>query len=240
MASEQDIRQWSPLHEAATNGRIEVVRFILSENGADIHAEDDYGRTAFELAACSGHVAIVKELLSRGAVYRETYFRSVTTLQQVAGVGYEEILQLMIEAGADVNAPAAVDDNGYTALCAAAKGGHEGVVEILLGAGADPNIQNKDGGGCTALQAAAKEGHKAVVEGLLTAGADVDASICDDSPLQAAATAGHSVIVEMLLGAGADVHADGDAALAAAMKAGQEAVIVILLKEGAKENTPMR
>lgn len=168
LASEQEVPEWILLHEAASNGRIEIVGFILSENEADIHAEDDQGRTVFELAGCSGHIELVKELLSRGAVYRETYFRSVTTLQQVAAMGYKEIFQLMIDAGADVNAPAAQHADGCTALQAAARAGHGAVVEILLRAGAEVNAPGaKYCNGYTALQVAARGGHGAVVEILL-------------------------------------------------------------------------
>lgn len=203
VASEQECHQWVSLHDGARNGRVEAVKFILSENGANIHDEDSEGRTAFELATCNGHVELVKELLLRGAVYRERYHRSLTTLQEVAGTGNESMLELMIEAGADVHAPAANSPCGRTALWAAAKGGHMAVVERLLKAGVDVNTDGNGQGG-TALSAAAGAGYVTVVERLLKAGAVVDTG--RDCSERLAATGGHAAVIKILSQEGAGVH----------------------------------
>lgn len=57
-------------------------------------------------------------------------------------VGSPEIVQLLIEHGADVNLP---NEDGNGPLHAAAFLGHTSVVEVLLQNGADPNRLNRDG-----------------------------------------------------------------------------------------------
>lgn len=203
MASEQECHQWVSLHDGARNGRVEVVKFILSENGSNIHDEDGDGRTAFELAACNGHVELVKELLSRGAMYRERYHQGVTTLQEVAGTGNELMLELMIEAGGNVHAPAGDSPFGRTSLWAAAEGGHMAVVDRLLKAGVDVNASG-NGQGDTALSAAAAGGHAAVVERLLKAGARANNSRHCSALLVVAG--GHAAAVEILSQKGVGVH----------------------------------
>ena len=81
------------------------------------------------------------------------------------------MVERLLAAKADVNAPAA-GNFGRTALQAAAGGGHLEVVERLLAAKADVNAPAASiRGGRTALQAAAGGGHLEVVERLMDAGA---------------------------------------------------------------------
>lgn len=112
----------------ASNRRVEVVRFILSENGADINSKNDR-RTALNLAACNNRNELVKELLLRCAVYKDRHCSNLTTLQRVARVGYGLIAKCLIEAEANVNAVA--KKGGCAAPQAAAGEGHEAAVEIL-------------------------------------------------------------------------------------------------------------
>lgn len=55
-----------PLFVAAGEGRSDVVRYLLAE-GADVNAREKLGDTALTEATYYGHVALVKELLLRGA-----------------------------------------------------------------------------------------------------------------------------------------------------------------------------
>ena len=56
----------APLLVAAGEGNLDVVRYLLDE-GAEVDARDSSGATALAEAAYYGHLAVVKELLLRGA-----------------------------------------------------------------------------------------------------------------------------------------------------------------------------
>ncbi len=73
---------------------------------------------------------------------------------EAASGGYADIVKLLIEHGANVNAKSSV---GNTALTYACCGGYEDVVRILLDAGADVEHQNDNGH--TPLMEAASCGH---------------------------------------------------------------------------------
>lgn len=90
-----------------------------------------------------------------------------------------ELLQMLEQAGVDVNTP---DPHGDTALTVAAREGHHDVVSLLsqsvLRAGGDLNAPNKYG--FTPLQEAAYKGHQkaaeVLIEGLLRSGGDLNAA----------------------------------------------------------------
>jgi Ankyrin repeats (3 copies) len=55
-----------PLFLAAATGKAEAVRYLLDE-GADVNARDEFGHTALTEATFNGNVAVIRELLVRGA-----------------------------------------------------------------------------------------------------------------------------------------------------------------------------
>jgi ankyrin repeat protein len=74
--------------------------------------------------------------------------------------GYLEVIEKLIEAGADdFNAR---DNDGMTALIIAVRRGHLEVVETLIKAGADVNAKNDDGK--TAMAEASDEMRKVIIE----------------------------------------------------------------------------
>jgi hypothetical protein len=77
-----------------------------------------------------------------------------SALQAASAKGYDNMAQMLIDAGVNVNA-----QGGYygNALQAALVKGHDKVVQILLNAGADVNAQNEKYG--NALYAASKQGY---------------------------------------------------------------------------------
>ncbi len=90
-----------------------------------------------------------------------------TPLITTAALGEPEAAQILIDAGANINAK---NKDGSTALITAAAFGKTKVAEVLIKAGAYLNIQNNDGS--TALHTSAFLCNKEIVEALLNAGAD--------------------------------------------------------------------
>ncbi len=107
----------------------------------------------------------------------------------------------LLEAGADVNLPAA---DGTTALAHAAYRNDIQMAEfLLLKAEAEVNIANEYG--VTALYLASTNADVAVIEKLLKAGADPNARLLSgETPLMAAANRGRPEAVGLLLEHGAD------------------------------------
>ncbi|KAJ6523124.1 hypothetical protein DFH09DRAFT_199402 [Mycena vulgaris] len=114
--------------------------------------------------------------------------------------GHSQMVQLLIDKGADVNAQGGHFEN---ALQAASYNGHETVVQLLINKGADVNAQGEQYG--NALQAASLNGHETVVELLIDKGADVnDQGGRSANALQAASLNGDEIVVQLLIDKGAD------------------------------------
>jgi hypothetical protein len=122
-------------------------------------------------------------------------------LHEAAGQGQHQMVQQLLDAGADVNEP---DYHGRTPLYAASCFCRQEVVQVLLAAqGTDVNAA--DANGLTPLYIAANAGHLEVVQQLLAAGANVNAEGNSGStPLHAAAGWGRVAVVALLLRYGAN------------------------------------
>lgn len=163
----------------------------------------------------------------------------VSALHAAAANGHENIIELLLAAGANVN-----DSSHGTALQAAAAAGHLPVVEKLLAADADVNIDTVSCGGRTALQAAAEAGHIDIVQLLLRHSAAVNAPPAPyhgRTALAAAAGFGLLSIVKLLLDEDAVIDAPpgasfGATALQAAARGGHTRVVEMLLEAGADFN----
>lgn len=107
-----------------------------------------------------------KVALDEGANPNAGDFYNGYALTIAAGLGNEEIVQLLVENGADVNI---FVDEGYTALAEAVNGGHYQVVAYLLDLGVNPNQLVS---GVTPIFFAAQSGRPDIVELLLQYGAD--------------------------------------------------------------------
>ena len=83
----------------------------------------------------------------------------VTELLAQLGGGHEEVVGVLLEAGAEVNARSR---RGMTALMQAAGRGHKGTVVLLLEADADVTL--KDAYGWTALTRAKRSCHYGIVD----------------------------------------------------------------------------
>lgn len=83
----------------------------------------------------------------------------ISPLSWAAITGFEAIVRLLLDKGADVKARIA---GGWTPLLLAAYKGQYGIVKLLLEKGADPRARNEKG--ATALQCAQDQQHASVVE----------------------------------------------------------------------------
>ncbi|CAG8375557.1 unnamed protein product [Penicillium salamii] len=101
----------------------------------------------------------------------EGQFRK-TPLQHAVKLGNMEIINILLEQGADINAPPA-HDSGATALQIAAIQGFIGIARMLLDLGADVNQKPAKKDGRTALMGAAEHGRIDMLHMLLDEGAEI-------------------------------------------------------------------
>lgn len=152
----------TPLMEAAQEGHLELVRFLL-ENRANVHAQTQTGDTALTYACENGHTDVAEVLLYYGAELEHESEGGRTPLMKACRAGHICTIKFLINKGADVNRQSTSND--HTPLSLACAGGHQAVVELLLKSGADPFHKLKDNS--TMLIEASKGGHIGVVQMLL-------------------------------------------------------------------------
>jgi len=158
------------------------------------------------------------------------------TLLQAAEHSSLEIISLLLDRGADINA---IGGDYGTALGAATSTGNKEIVSLLLDRGADINAAGGKYG--TALGEAALRGNKEIISLLLDRGADINAVGGNyGTALGAAAYTGEKEIVLLLLDRGADINTIGGnygTALGAAAYTGEKEIVLLLLDRGADINT---
>lgn len=204
----------------------------------------------YQQRAClDGLTTELFKLVSYGATWEEWGEWLRMPLEYAAARGNLELVDKLLEAGADGSA-GWIGSRGRTLLHAAALGGNAGVVSALLRAGAQPDVNVvPDSSRRSALYVAAKCGHEDAGSRLILAGADVlfwD-PVDQRNVISEAARGGHAQLVKDMLMAGA--HADEhlyESPLHLAIDSGSESVVDILILCGAEPsaidsngNTPL-
>ncbi len=189
----------APLHWAALEGQVEVVRRLL-DAGAD--ADVRSVGTPLYHAAARGDVPVARLLLERGAKIDAKTADSVTALMVASYAGHVDMVSFLISQGADVNA-----NFGFgTALSISAYHGHASVVKALLENGADVNITDSEQ--VTPVMDAGGRKHSDIVGLLIAKGADVNrVSSTGFTALMFAARENDAGSAKQLVNAGAEVNA---------------------------------
>lgn len=245
---------------AARHGQESTARKALSR-GASVQTSAGFNNaelTPISLALDHGHDQIVRLLLATiedlDLEYRDG--TGNTPLIHAVFRGREEIVQLLLQHGANINARSS---RNTTPLSVATHQGHESIVRLLLAhaqahaqshEGAEGNLNlnldlnRRDFWGQTPLFHAAKYNHLAIVRLLLsTDGVDPNArDNVDSTPLIAATAMGHTDIVRALLEKDRiDVNAMNQfhcTALMEAARRGDGDLMDVLIRGGADPNIP--
>ncbi|HTA47180.1 MAG TPA: ankyrin repeat domain-containing protein [Bryobacteraceae bacterium] len=217
------------LHWAARWDDLETARLLIRA-GADAKIANHDGATPMFLAAQSGSVAMIAELLKAGVdLNAPVLSHGETALMMASRSGSVDAVKLLLDRGARIDAKDTL--RGTTALMWAAEQGHAAVVELLAARRASPGAQsdvlrplkrrglgfapaNRQGGedapikgGITALLFAAREGSMDCVDALVKAGANVNQTSADgSSPLLVAVQNGFYGIGRYLMDHGADIN----------------------------------
>jgi len=220
------------IHDAATQGDLETVKTLLSNDATLIEARLADGKTPLHMAAYAGHNDIVSYLLERGAGINTASNANSIALHGASYYGHPETVKLLLESGSEVNQ---ANIHGYTPVLSAAAGGHAEIVRILIAAGADINAQTQQGG--TVLMQAAVSGNKETFDLALAAGASTSTVDSDaDNLLHCAAIGGNVDILEAVLAIGFDINAAdnrGMTPLLLAAQSGRTNAVQHLIDRGA-------
>ena len=188
-------------------------------------------------AAKDGSLADVSAALASGADINMKDERGLTPLIIGAALGQTEIVKLLLEKGADVNAR----DNriGAMAIMVASDKGHVDIIKLLIENGADINA--KDNNSSTPLMIAAEKGQVKAAKFLIENGADINAgnNLLGAMPIGIASDKGHVDIIKLLIENGADIGAkdkNGATPLMIAAEKDQPEVINFFIENGADIN----
>ncbi|XP_063070812.1 ankyrin repeat and SOCS box protein 11 [Engraulis encrasicolus] len=187
---------WTPLHEAALQGRLLVLRRLLSQ-GWSVSCSTVNGVTALHEACAGGHFSCAKTLLEHGADASVVNIDGATPLYNACSSGNSALVKLLLQYSS-VHHPA---HRLASPLHQAAQRGHLSCVELLLSHGADIDLELDTG---TPLYCATENRRTDTVHTLLLLGADVNRGHGLETPLHAAARVGGAMEVGLLLEHGAD------------------------------------
>ena len=231
--------------KATKENHLELLKALI-QAGGDVNLESVEGKSAIHQAVQSCSIEAMKMLLEAGAdpskkMGGEEDGRTPVNLCTCTG-GNEDMVKLLIDAGADLDTPNNLLD-GDTALIHAAKWEDTNkVFDLLIEAGADVNAKNKFGH--TALYVVAHNFFNAQatttqldkIEKLVQKGCDLNARGADELyPLYVAVHYGQYSVVKRLLKHGADpnIIIDEISLLASAFHRGHYNIVKLLMCYGA-------
>lgn len=207
------------LHEASAHGAMNMVRTLLNE-GADVNSKASNGSVPVLRAVQRGHAEIVRLLIARGALHghdnlftrgalhghdilfarkfeandAEKVVYGCTPICLAARLGYERVVQILLDAGEKLNIDGFPDP-----LPHAAKSDKIQMVQYLFSRGASPHSKHA----VYAIYHAARLGNERMVRLLAAYGVDVNACYGDRPPILWALWFGGDKMVKVLLELGA-------------------------------------
>ncbi len=157
--------------QAACEGKLPVIRFLLDQGEDPNVAGGWYGATPLQGAASEGRLDSMDLLLQRGAKLEVTDSRGKTPLHSAAEGGHLNVMDFLFQRGVDPNVR---DSCGQTPLYDAARKGRLDSMDLLLQRGAKLDVT--DSRGKTLFHSAAEGGHLNAVDFLFQHGVDPNLS----------------------------------------------------------------
>jgi quinoprotein dehydrogenase-associated probable ABC transporter substrate-binding protein len=193
-ANSQDGDGYTPLISSIRSGYVTVATYLV-DHQAEPNLIDRSGWTPLMWATWGDNPALVSMLLAHHAKLDATDNDGLTPLGIAAQNGKAKAARVLLDAGADVNAPIA--KGGYTPLMLGSISGSSELVTLLIERGAKVNAANA--GGLTALMIAAAGNRSTIAGMLLRSGADANARSEDGRTALSIAQANNSESVIKVL-----------------------------------------
>jgi ankyrin repeat protein len=165
-------RGYTPLHLALDSGPRDMEKatasaLLLISRGANVNAtRTDNTITPLDMAVQNRQLDVVRALLDKGANPNKGLSRLPLASALYGNKPHTEIVLLLIDRGADVNAVGPLPNEG-SPLIMAVQAKEVAIIRALLAKGADPNFSTRNG--LTPLRAAAESPE--IMQILITAGA---------------------------------------------------------------------
>ena len=171
-----DNNEYNALFYAIKNDNFEIFQ-LLVESGADVNIiVHESGETPLIMAMNLKNESMIKYLIENNlneANMNHCDGKGCCALFYAVNDGNDEIVQLLVQSGADVNVLAG--GNGQTPIIAATINSRVEMVK-LLSQNPDIDINHSDDDGYSALMYAVKNSHFEIVQLLVESGADVNVS----------------------------------------------------------------
>ncbi|PUE48954.1 hypothetical protein B9Z47_05415 [Limnohabitans sp. 2KL-1] len=209
---------------------------VLLDAKADINLPDNDGKTAVFVAVEYRRFDELRNLLNRGANLNQKNNNGDTALTEEIKRNEPslEVVKLLIQLGADINAAKALHASFR------GRGRALDMAQTLIELGADVNTKNEEGNSPLSLAASITDCPLNTMAMLVAEGAVIDSIDAKGmTPLLSAAERGHAKAVKFLLDSKASVthcDAEGKSALHWCCRSGKAASISLLVKAGADIN----
>jgi len=175
LMSSRDSYSASALHLAVQKGHDSMIDFLM-ETGADVNARLDHrgrhreGETVVHFAVVEKRADLVRRLMEHGANATVESGSGMTPLHIACGIGALEVVEVLLDAGGDLRAPASNKFGSLPIHLAASSGNAAKVIDMLLKRGSPAHVANLRGS--FPIHGAAMSGDVEGVRLLLAAGAE--------------------------------------------------------------------
>ena len=148
----------NPLHWAARNGQLDIVKWLHADHGVDLDSPTSDGTTSFHWATWQGHFCTARWLRDAGCDFRARNKYGCNSVHWAGLTGNLPMCRWLLLIGLDVTVG---NKQGHTALHKAAYKGHAEVCKWLVQV-ARIDARLLDEGGYTAGAVAAEQGNLAL------------------------------------------------------------------------------
>ena len=202
---------WNPLHIAAKEGNVDIVRYLIEEVGCNVDEPNKLGMSPMHIAATYGRVGVLELLIYAGAPSAEMDIDNPhygdPKHQQILDLARKEYLIERCNAATPNDLPGQrADSGGETALHIACRQGRQEAVEFLV-TKMDADVDAQTGAGNTPLIIAAEEGYEKIISFLLKC--EVDCTLTTNAgktALYCACERGQVDVVDLLIEGGCIVN----------------------------------